>query len=392
MEIRKLATIDDRYQASLSNNLAFGGRRSMADIRKNTEEHPSRHDDWGAFTESGRLMAHVQNEHRRTLFDGHAVLTGCIGCVSTFPEYREGGAVRSIFKEKLFPDAYAKGEIFSYLFPFNHGFYRKFGYETCGELPLYRFPVSALKGRSFGGWAQLWLPGEDVSAHAEIYSAFAQAYNIAHVRDTEDMKGRIHSDPYETRRYTYLLGYDGPCAYVTFESDSRDGAKVINVQDCAWVGKAGLDAMLGFLARYTADYDDIIVRMPSDMRLGYIIPDGYALGGTRLVNGYMARLINAQKALEMLKKPAGAEFTIAVEDALIPENNGVWRVCGDCAEKCDAAPDISVSVTALAPMLLGYVSLGMAEMRDGVKVHGNRDTLKAVFVEKPCYIAPVDHF
>ena len=55
MIIRKLTSIEDRVWASLSNNLAFGGRRSMEDIRKQVEENPSTHDDWGCFTDDGRV-------------------------------------------------------------------------------------------------------------------------------------------------------------------------------------------------------------------------------------------------------------------------------------------------------------------------------------------------
>jgi len=390
MDIRKLTTIDERVWASLSNNLAFKGRRSMEDIRKAVEEHPSAHDDWGCFTDDGRMMAHVQNEHRYTMYDGHEVYTGCIGCVSTFPEYREGGAVKEIFAQ-LFRDAYVNGEVFSYLFPFKHSFYRKFGYETCGELPVYRFPISALKGRHFTGWAKMWLPGDDMTAHTEVYSKFSKKYNQAHVRSANEMKGRIHSDPFESRRYTYLLGNDAPCAFITFNDKYEEGGNVVNVQDCAWLGKEGMDAILGFLARFSADYGYISIRMPSDMKLAALIGDGKALN-VSMHNVYMARLINAKKALELLKKPEGTEFTIEITDALIPENAGVWRVTGDTVEKCEAEADISVSATALAPMLLGYISLENAEYRDDVKVLNNRETLENIFVEKPIYLTPADHF
>ena len=393
MDIRKVTTIDERVWSAMSNHLAFGGRRSMEDIRKAVEESPaSNSDDWGCFTEDGRMMAHVNNEHRLTMFDGHEVLTGCIGCVSTFPEYRESGAVRSIFTEYLFPEAYAKGEVFSYLFPFYHNFYRKFCYETCCEIPVYRFPISALKGRRFGGEAKLWLPGDDMSEHLNVYNGFIRKYNLTHVRSAEEMKGRIHSDPFASRRYTYLLkNGEKACAYFTFSDERKDGRHCIEVIDAAWLGKEGFDAMLGFLARYTADYEEIIIRMPTDIKLGALIPDGKALGLTAM-NVYMARVINAQKVLALLKKSEGCEFTIEVTDTQIPENNGVWHVAGDKAEKTDAAADISVSVTALGAMALGYIGLDTAEYRDDVKVTANRAILEKVFVEKPLYLNTADHF
>ncbi len=392
MDIRKISAIDERVWASLSNNLAFGGRRSMDDIRKAVEENPSSHDDWGCFTDDGKMMAHVQNEHRYTMFDGHEVYTGCIGCVSTFPEYRESGAVRSIFTEHLFPDAYANGEVFSYLFPFYHNFYRKFCYETCCEIPVYRFPITALKGRHFYGQAKLWLPGDDMTAHMAVYSGFIRRYNLTHVRTVEEMKGRIHSDPFASRRYTYLLSIgEKACAYFTFCDERKDGRHCIEVVDAAWLGKEGFDAILGFLSRYTADYEDIIIRMPTDIKLGALIPDGKALNLSAM-NVYMARVINAEKVLALLKKPDGCEFTIEVLDEQIPENNGVWHVSGNKAEKTDAAADISVSVTALGAMALGYVALDTAEYRDDVKVYANREVLEKVFIEKPLYLNTADHF
>jgi acyl-coenzyme A synthetase/AMP-(fatty) acid ligase len=73
MNVRKLTTIDERVWASMSNNLAFGGRNSMANIRKSVEESTRFNDDWGCFTDDGKMMAHVQNERRLTMFDGHKV-------------------------------------------------------------------------------------------------------------------------------------------------------------------------------------------------------------------------------------------------------------------------------------------------------------------------------
>lgn len=391
MDIRKITTIEERVWSSLCSGLAFGARRSMEDTRKAVAESTPSGDDWGCFTDDGKLMAHVQNERRHTMFDGHEAYTGCIGAVSTFPEYRAGGAVRQIFA-CIFPDALKAGEVFSYLFPFNHEFYRKFGYETCCDIPAYRFPVSALSAFRFKGWSRLWLPGDDVTEHAAIYDAFSRNYNITHVRSVEAMKGRIHSDPFESRRYTYLLGYDEPCAYITFAYRSENDRKTIEVLDCAWRESEGFRAVLGFLGRYSADYSDILFRMPTNLKLGYIIPDGYALDATKLANGYMVRVINVKKALEMLRKPAGACFTIEVNDPLIPANSGTWRVEGESAMLCEAEADISVSVTALGPMLLGYTDLTMAEYREDVKVYSSRELLEKIFIEKPGYIAPADHF
>ena len=109
----------------------FHHRVEDIDAKREKMEADTR-EAWGAFDddENKTLMAHIINYHYDFLVDGVPVKTGGIGAVSTLPEYRESGAVRAIFNE-LLPQAYSNGEVLSSLYPFNHKFYRKFGYICC---------------------------------------------------------------------------------------------------------------------------------------------------------------------------------------------------------------------------------------------------------------------
>ena len=148
MIVRQL-TSADRFHAARISRIAFHERvedpeKQREEIEKNTDE------DWGAFTEEGTLMARIINNRYTVGLNGHPVQCGGIGAVSTLPEYRESGAIRAIFSE-LLPYARRSGEVLSALYPFNHAFYRKFGFETAAFAVNYSFPPAVIKGYRFHG-------------------------------------------------------------------------------------------------------------------------------------------------------------------------------------------------------------------------------------------------
>ena len=95
--------------------------------------------------------------------------------------------------------------------------------------------------------------------------------------------------------------------------------------------------------------------------------------------------------MEIIKKPDDSQFVIRVEgDALIPENNGTWKVCGNSIEQTEETPDLTVSIQAFGQMAVGAVSLAEAMYRPDVTVSGNEAVLEKVFVRKPILVE--DHF
>ena len=159
MEVRQL-TARERFEANLISTVAFHMR--MEDPEKNREDSLKETvEDWGAFAGDGSMMARIINNRYESWLDGQLVINGGIGAVSTLPEYRNSGAVREIFA-KLLPDAYRNGEVISTLYPFNHAFYRKFGYETACWRNDYEFEPGVLRGYRFDGTAELWKPEDPV--------------------------------------------------------------------------------------------------------------------------------------------------------------------------------------------------------------------------------------
>ena len=389
MEIRRLKG-EERFRAALIAAVAFHQRledpeKARLESEKETEQH------WGAFHEDGTLMAHIINNQFVSMLDGTPVRNGGIGAVSTLPEYRMEGAVKEIFRA-LLAFAYKDGEVISTLYPFSHAFYRKYGYETVCWKNIYEFSPSVLRGYAFGGEARLWKQGAPVSEWTELYNRFSSSYNLAIVRDDRRMEERLKGEYYRDRKFCYMLYEDGkPAAYLIFQDIRHDPQAILDVLDIAWDGPRGLRAILGFLARFSADYGTIRLFLPRDIELLALIrsPLAYEIRKTT-EQSYMIRVINAARLLEVMKKPAGTSFVIRVEDGWIPENSGTWKVTCEGVCPTEEEPDLTVSEKALGQLASGAVSLAEALCREDTAVTKNREALERVFVRKPILVE--DHF
>ena len=391
MEVRKL-TKNEHFESNLISYVAF--HMCLEDPEKMREESQKlKTEDWGAFSEDGKIMARILNYRFESWLDGQLAANGGIGAVSTLPEYRNSGAIRAIFGQ-LLPDAYRKGEIISTLYPFNHAFYRKFGYETACWKSEYEFEPSVLKEYRFDGTAELWKPDDPVSEYTMLYNRFAESFNLAvHRDDPRMLEEHLKGVCYKDRKFSYLLRENGvPVAYLIFQDIRHDPAAILSVKDMAWVGRKGMNAILGFLGRFSADYGTIRMFLPSCLELFSFVrsPRAYDIS-QNVRQDYMVRAVNVRRVLEMIRKPDGSRFVIRVEgDEQIAENNGTWEVDGDNVELTDKAPDLTVSIQAFGQMATGCVSLYEAMYRPDVTVSANENVLTGVFVRKPVLVT--DHF
>ena len=347
---------------------------------------------WGAFAEDGTLLAGLVNHRFQSYLDGTLIENGGIGGVSTLPEYRNTGAVRAIFT-KMLPASYRAGEVISTLFPFNHAFYRKFGYEVVCSLNQYELKPEVLQKYRFTGRAELWKKGDPIDAYLKLYYGFAEKFNLPLRRTPERMMKRvIDGDFYKDRKFCYLLSDEtGPIAYVVYQDVKNDPKAILRVLDLAFTDRTGFLAILGFLGRFTADYGTIQLPLPAGIELYSLIqsPKSYEIQKTTK-QSYMVRVIHAKKLLAAIQKPEEASFVIRVSDEWIPENNGTFSVSGAQVRKTTKKPDLVVSVRALAQLGTGAVSLLEASLREDVEILGNEKVLSEVFRRKPLYIA--DHF
>ena len=389
MKIRKIDG-SERFDAYLISAFCFHDR--IDDVENERERiEGERLEDWGAFTDDNVLAARIVDHRFEFFIDGVPVCTGGIGAVSTLPEYRDKGAIREIFKA-LLPESYRNGEVISALMPFNQAFYRKQGYEVVTFQSNYELKPAILSEYKFDGTVTRWNPGESVDDYLKIYNEFAANYNLAMLRDEKSMTEHMKVDKlYQERKFSYIFSKNGEnISYITFTDIKNDPAAILHVEESAWVNRDGFQAILAFLGRFEADYGNIQLPLPYGIDLLRVIrsPRAYEIHKT-CRHDFMVRVINAKKLLEVIKKPVDCDFVIQVNDELIPENNGVWRVTSDSVTEAEE-PDLIVSERAFAQMAVGCINLDEAMLRPDVEINANEEMLRRVFIEKKIFVG--EHF
>ena len=405
MTVKKLEG-EERFEAHKLFVYCFHQRVDSIENERQKQEAETQ-EDWGAFDDDGKLMARIINNHYDFHLDGQAVKTGGIGGVATYPEYRDTGAIREIFKTLLL-EAYKNGEVLSALFPFNHKFYRKFGYEVVPFRNEYKMHPNVLKDYHSLATEEKcevrrWLEEDGVMDFLNVYEKFASGFNLSALRTEEMMKEHLKFEKeYIDRKFSYIFSRDGvPLAYLIFKDEFNPQAAVLKVVECAWTCRAGFNSILNFLARFSADYGSIVLPLPKGIDLLKIIhaPNAYEIE-KHTCQHFMVRVMNVLKLFEVIQKPADCDFTIKVEDELIEENNLTLRVLADKVEILASAdttadgigltnvskPDIELDIRALSQLAVGCTSLDEASLRSDVTINGNEEMLRKVFIEKPIII------
>ena len=382
----------ERFDAYMTAVYCFHMRMDDPEAEREKCESDTK-EDWGAFDEDGKLMARILNHKYELYLDGKTVRCGGIGGVATFPEYRGKGAIREIFA-KLLPAAYADGEVLSGLYPFKHDFYRKQGYETVTKNNEYSLRPELLCRYAFDGTVKKWECGEPVRDFYNVYREFAPQFNLAKERSEEEMLKLVNVEkPYQERKFSYVLYMaEAPVAYVVFTDIRHDPAAILKVEECAWTGRDGFLGILGFLARFEADYGTIILPLPAGIDLLRIIesPLAYEIEKTPS-QSFMVRVINAVKLAKVIRKPADCDFTMRVSDEIIAENNVTIRVRADEVQTVsEELPDMVLNIRTLGQLALGCLNIDEAKLRKDVEISGNEEMLRRVFGEKKIFVS--EHF
>ena len=388
MEVRKLQG-EERYEAYLTAVYCFHMR--VEDVEAEKEKCiADTVEDWGAFDDDGTLMCRIINNKYNFYLDGKTVSAGGIGGVATLPEYRSTGGVKAIFRD-LLKEAYRNGEVISTLYPFKHEFYRKQGYEVLTPWNEYTLKPGHLSRYRYDGEVYRWKQGDPITDFMTVYESFAPKFNLSHARTEKEMQERLKVDKlYIDRKFAYVMKQEGkPIAYLIFTDVRHDPAAILQVNECAWTCRDGFYALLGFLARFEADYGSICVKLPKGIDLLRIVESPSAYDIEKAPSQcFMIRVINAEKLLETIRKPADCDLTIRVADELIDENNAVFRVTKDGVTRIDAgSADIELNERTLGQLAVGCLTLEEAMLRRDVSVNANEDMIRRLFVDKNIFVS-----
>jgi len=401
-EIRK-SEPDELIQLYRLHTIAYNLRNDYSK-EENQKPDPLGHPAdwaWGAF-EGKKLLAGMFEIDFLMRFDGHSVKMSGVSGVATLLEARNRGLVRQIF-ERFLPSAYEKGVIFSNLTPFDHDFYRKFGYEVAcarnyitintGDLSDLSLSDANLKGE----FVHI-LPGDDTSLLEEVHSAYIDGINHGIHRnywpDNRAWNRFTREDPYTTGTYLYLWKDETGKArsYIKYQDVFEDGDHNMSVTDLAFTDRKGLYGALGITGKLSAQFENFKWLAPTFIEPFDFFGDAWSVE-TEIRPRDMTRIVNVKAALEMMRRPYGeGEYIIEVQDENIKANDGKYLVQfgkeGTKVSVTKKDEDICCDIQTLSQLVTGYRSLesAMYTRQEGLEVYDNEETLKRVFTQRPQHI------
>ncbi|MCL2008664.1 MAG: GNAT family N-acetyltransferase [Treponema sp.] len=352
---------------------------------------------WGAF-DKGRLVSAMTEYEFLMRFDRNDVGLSGIGGVATLPEARKGGCVKAIF-EKLLPEAYDKGVVFSNLNPFSHAFYRKFGYEVCCFWRQITIPTREFSHLKLRGTFTQIFPGDDCSALNEVLKTYISDINHGIHRDHwPNMLGwkRVtRHDPYNKGRFFYLWQDENgrPGAYIDYQHFIENNEHAMRVNELAFTSRDALYGVLSLVSGLEAQIRKLRWFMPGFLEPTDFISEPRELEQKLLLHDDMSRIINVKVALEKMRKPEGeGSFIVAVNDEWIKANTGTYLIeyglQGCKVTLTQKEPDIRCDIPALSQLVLGYRTLenSLRTRQTGIEVYGNREILDKVFTLRPQHL------
>jgi len=374
MEIRKLKPEEHIQYEGLCLSVFFDtARRDIRQQKQDPLAHASNGNDVriGAVDANGRLQSALAVIPYTMRMNGKDVKMGGIGGVVTLPEARGQGLVRKIM-DLAFEEMQDAGQVFSFLYPFSYGYYRKFGYEMCLPYNKVTIPIEQFTGYPFPQNITPYEPGNSITPFVEIYEAFTRNRNLAIKRDTKTWEHLLNRDPYQNLEFTYLV----QDAYILYSVDrSGDGSRV-DIKELCWRTPTGLRDIFGFLGKLGAEFNAVLWNAPCDINIHALFPEGYDL--TWRVNAVgMNRIVDVTAALATLRAPHGnGEVIIDVADAYRPANSGLYAVQWEsgnltAAKTTSGTADITTSIQTLAQLVTGYITPQEAGYKQDTTIYNN---------------------
>lgn len=392
MEIRPIRP-EERMAASKVQAIAFLFARDFSEIDHCSPEASIGFQTCrGAFDDTGRLCSCLELIPFQTCFDGHLCGMSGIGGVATLPELRGKGYIRRLF-EGCMEEMYERGDVFSFLYPFSHPYYRKFGYELNMLKRHWVIPVSALSVFPFTGKMKLWTPGQDSCSIRRLYRYYSEDKNLTVLRDETRWKQILEKDPYKDNKFLYIWSDTDNEArgYVYYGiQQEQEQRKNIEVYELIYHDQVSLRSILGFLSALSHQVEKLIWKGPEYLDLLPYFPEPHSLKQEIVLSG-MNRVVHVQKALSLLRVPKGSgSVKLSVTDEFFPRNTGIYEFAWDRggSEVCAAGgtADFECDVQAFSQLVTGFADLTALISAGRAAGYGNLDAALRLLRRKKLYI------
>lgn len=407
MVIRKIKEIELQRTSELF-GIAFecgvDNTQSAEEVLSEVKNNPKTREDlyfrekWAAFDDEDNMMAFIATITYNVNFDGNNVKMAGVGGVSTLPQYRRHGAIRGCFNESL-KYMYEQDFTLSYLYPFSSSYYKKFGYALCCDAINYSINLKAItRFQEADGQMYLVENGKYLDDVKKVYDDFADGYNLMSQRDDIDYSFVKNSNPAKDKNYIYVYKDKNGVAkgVMSFEKVKTGDKFNMECKHFYFSDMEGFKGLLNHTLAYTAYYENVNFKLPSDINISDYITEWalYTCKRENCFNG-MVRVINVQKALRLAKYQGSGFLIMKITDNQIEQNNNTYEVVFENGKatnvEISAKPcDIELSINDFSRLIMGTHNTQEIKYIEQVKVNSNLDKISKVFYKKHNFIA--DYF
>lgn len=308
-----------------------------------------------------------------------SVSQGGVASVAVLPEFRGGGIGSAMMRSSL-QVMREHGFASASLYAFRESYYRKFGYELCGQRWEIKCPQARLPN------LQCEMPvrkvsAEDVSLLDPCYTAFARTVSGANLRTPEQWKHRLGKNP----PMIYAIG--DPIEAYCWTGMDGDFWDNLSIGELAWQSRRGYLNLLGFIRTLAINRSSVTWSEPS---LGPFLTEFYDSNvEVRLYRPAMARVLDVAKAAMGLTSSRFEPFQFELIDPILTDNQGVWKFEGDGqavrVSRSDEAPDFRAKIGEFTQGLFGEPDFARLATHGRIEVLNPKamPDLMALFPPKP---------
>lgn len=288
--------------------------------------------------QAGRPVAACHLHAFRQWIAGVAVPMMGLGTVAVAPTHRRRRLAGRLVGAGL-RRARERGDLVSALYPFRVAFYEALGYGLAGAAHQYLLPPESLPDAPERGGVTLVEGEAELRALRAVYDRWAPTQTGQLARSEREWQKVWDGDDRAGVLYRDAAGEPQGYAIVRYRADLPPQERFLEVEERAWLTAAAQRALYGWLASlgdqwrliaYRAHPDEGFEHRVREPRLPLGSAPGWGLWfpAATLLAGPMFRLLDVPGAWRARRVADEARLTLVLEvrDAVLPENDGPWRL------------------------------------------------------------------
>ena len=193
--------------------------------------------------------------------------------------------------------------------------------------------------------------------------------------------------------YTWYDKEGSAKGYIKYGILSKDGNENdhdIKVNEFIWLNTEAFTGILAFLKNSASHFGNIFWKSPSFVDFLSFFPEPYQIEQHIETSG-MNRVVNAQKALELLQAPSGSgDITIEIQDEFFTRNSGKYRVMWGNSKleviSSSDKSDIICNINNFSQLVTGFSSVSQLQTAKKIEVSGDIAVLNKLFPKKDLFL------